>query len=449
MFLHIICVLLLAFCRCQRGNVFPVGLSFKDAMSCTTISSASTPHSQGRLPAGGAGISATAMTGTISFTSMFGGTNSATWRTGASGGDPMMWWRMIMHIFSHHPTHDCSQCASLSCPRVHPHPVGFSASKSFPRQPPQPQPENFGHLRPELVAKRSRRRVRYPSNDEDLRFVEWPDLLRYHPTPLGRPFPEVLDTTDEIDPDSTSAGFLSCTEDESSSPHRVFEEPPAPPGGPARSTSAAAAIVSVAAPLSGTVVCNARPEQVPPPPTSTVGYSVEQHSGEEPALPNSPSVCTCDQPHKLLGRGSRDDLLEAELMAMFSMGSDSPARMPPPDVPDKAPVEPRSPWFNWRASMGRPYVRMLSMAEARCHRQRPGTRKGLRPRRIHRNTGRLMRTSPGTRAITEDGSGHKCPIRSWRLLITWDRLEPLWLDFSLAQMLPDWNHFPGESKTRG
>ena len=182
-------------------------------------------------------------------------------------------------------------------------------------------------------------------------------------------------------------------------------------------------------PLSGTVVCNAGPEQVPPPPTSTVGYWVEHHSGEEPALPNSPSVCTCDQPHKLLGRGSRDDLLEAELMAMFSMGSDSPARMPPPDVPDKAPAEPRSTRFNWRASMGHPYVRMLSMAEARCHRQRPGTRRGLRPRRIHRNTGRLMRTTPGTRTITEDGSGHKCPIRSWRLLITWDRLEPLWLDF--------------------
>ena len=78
------------------------------------------------------------------------------------------------------------------------------------------------------------------------------------------------------------------------------------------------------------------------------------------------------------------------------MGRDSPARMPPPDVPDKAPEEPQSPRFNWRASTGHPYVRMLSMAEDhRCRQRRhPGTRRGQRPRRIHRNTGRLTQPNP-------------------------------------------------------
>ena len=191
--------------------------------------------------------------------------------------------------------------------------------QKLPPLPSQPQPKNFGHLRSEAVAERSQRRVRYPSSDEDLRFVEWLDLPRYHPTPLGRPFPELLDVTDEIDRNSTSAGFLPCTEDKFSSPHRVFEEPPASPGGPARSTNAAAAIVSVAAPLYVTVICDAGPEQPQPPPTptspaSTVGYSVEQHSGEEPALLNTvPQYVPMTSPISSWGEAPKIELLEAEV----------------------------------------------------------------------------------------------------------------------------------------
>ena len=273
--------------------------------------------------------------------------------------------------------------------------------QQLPPSPPQPQPENFGHLRPEVVAERSRQRVRYPSphppGDEDMRFVEWLDLPRYHPTPLGRPFPEVLDATEENNQNSPSTRSLPCTEDVSASPHHVFEEPPASPGGPARSTSADATTVPVAAPLPEAVICDAGPEQLPSSPASTVGYSVEEHSGEEPVLPNTVSLyAPVTSPISSWGEAPEIELLDMELTTLFNMGSNSPARMPPPDVPDKAPEEPQSPRVNWRASMGRPCVRTLSVAEARRYRQRrrPGTRRGPRPSRLRRSTVRLTQLNP-------------------------------------------------------